>query len=224
MKEVYGTMALDTTKLYTTKDIMALPDGVRAELIDGVIYYMSTPNHTHQALLAELSYAFLHYQKESGKKCETLFAPYAVFISRDEYNYLEPDLLILYPHGEEDDRSQSDGCHGGPDFVLEIVSPSSKTMDYIRKLDKYTAAGVREYWIVDPQTKRVLVYNFEKENFLTQYTFEDTIPVGIYDDFSIDFKSWTSAFDKQADPSRGLPPFCVLQKKTALHPWLHRLL
>lgn len=187
MKEVYGTMALDTTKLYTTKDIMALPDGVRAELIDGVIYYMATPNHTHQALLAELSYAFLHYQKESGKKCETLFAPYAVFISRDEYNYLEPDLLILCPHGEEDDRSQSDGCHGGPDFVLEIVSPSSKTMDYIRKLDKYTAAGVREYWIVDPQTKRVLVYNFEKEN-------------------------------------RGLPSFCVLQKKTALHPWLHRLL
>lgn len=187
-KEVYGTMALDTKKLYTTKDIMELPEGVRAELIDGEIFYMATPNTIHQALLAELSYAFLRYQKESGKKCRTYFAPFAVFIKRDEYNYLEPDLLIICPHGEDDDRHQKDGCHGGPDFVLEIVSPSSRRMDYMKKLEKYEEAGVREYWIVDPQTERVWVYEFEKENLLTQYTFEDTIPVGIYGDFSIDFK------------------------------------
>ncbi|MDO4339143.1 MAG: Uma2 family endonuclease [Eubacteriales bacterium] len=188
MKEVYGSMALDTKKLYTTKDIMDLPDGVRAELIDGEIFYMATPNHTHQALLRELSFVFVSYQKKHKGGCETLFAPYAVFINRDEHNYLEPDLLIICPHGEEDDRHQKDGCHGGPDFVLEIVSPSSKRMDYIKKPEKYEAAGVREYWIVDPQTERVLVYNFEKDSFLTQYTFEDTIPVGIYGDFSIDFK------------------------------------
>lgn len=188
MKEVYGTMALDTTKLYTTKDIMALPDGVRAELIDGVIYYMATPNTIHQALLRELCYAFITYQKQNKGTCLTFFAPYSVFINRDEHNYLEPDLLIICPHGEEDDRCQKDGCHGGPDFVLEIVSPSSKRMDYVKKLGKYEEAGVREYWIVDPQNERVLVYDLENDNLLTWYTFEDTIPVGIYGDFSIDFK------------------------------------
>lgn len=187
-KEVYGSMALNSNQLYTTKDIMDLPEGVRAELIDGEIFYMATPNTIHQALLAELSYVFLRYQKSNHKKCRTYFAPYAVFISRDEYNYLEPDLLIICPHGDEDDRHQKDGCHGGPDFVLEIVSPSSRRLDYLKKLDKYEAAGVREYWIVDPQTERVHVYEFEKENLLNQYTFEDTIPVGIYGDFSIDFK------------------------------------
>ncbi|MDO4307367.1 MAG: Uma2 family endonuclease [Eubacteriales bacterium] len=180
-------MALDTKRLYTTKDIMELPEGVRAELIDGEIFYMATPNTIHQALLRELSYTFVTYQKQNKGRCQTFFAPYAVFINRDEYNYLEPDLLIICPHGEGDDRHQKDGCHGGPDFVLEIVSPSSKRMDYLKKLEKYEAAGVREYWIVDPQTERVLVYDFEKDNLLTQYTFEDTIPVGIYGDFSIDF-------------------------------------
>jgi len=187
-KEVYGTMALDTEKLYTTKDIEALPEGVRAELIDGKIYYMDTPNTIHQALLRELSFAFVAYQKQEKGRCETYFAPYAVFISRDEYNYLEPDLLIICPHGEDDDRLQKDGCHGGPDLVLEIVSPSSGPMDYIKKLAKYEASGVKEYWIVDPEKKHILVYTFEMEDFLTQYTFEDTVPVGIYGDFSIDFK------------------------------------
>lgn len=187
-KEVYGTMALDTKRLYTTKDIEELPEGVRAELIDGEIFYMASPSLIHQTLLAELSYVFLKYQKENGKKCRTYFAPFAVFINRDEYNYLEPDLLIICPRGEEEDRYQKNGCYGGPDFVLEIVSPSSRTMDYINKLSKYSTSGVREYWIVDPGTERVLVYDFQNGIVPTQYTFEDTIPVAIYGDFSIDFK------------------------------------
>jgi hypothetical protein len=64
MKEVYGSMALNTERLYTTKDIMALPEGERAELIDGKIYYMATPTVIHQALLRELAFAFMFYQKK----------------------------------------------------------------------------------------------------------------------------------------------------------------
>ena len=110
-----------------------------------------------------------------------------VFIQKDKYNYLEPDLLVICPKEENEDRLQFNGCHGAPDFVLEIVSPSSRTMDFVRKHEKYAENGVREYWIVDPQTERVLVYHFEKDDFPVQYTFQDTIPVGITDDFSIDF-------------------------------------
>lgn len=187
MKEVHGSMALDTNKLYTIDDIMALPDGERAELIDGQIYYMACPNMIHQGLLRELAFAFMSYQKNAGKPCQTYFAPCAVFIQRDKYNYLEPDLFVICPKDENDDRLQFNGCHGAPDFVLEIVSPSSRMMDFVRKHEKYAETGVREYWIVDPQTERVLVYHFEKDDFPVQYTFLDTIPLGITDDFSIDF-------------------------------------
>ena len=187
MKEVYGSMALDSNKLYTVDDIMALPDGVRAELIDGQIYYMACPNIIHQGLLRELAIAFSLYQRSSGKSCQTYFAPFAVFIQRDKYNYLEPDLLVICPKDENDDRLQFNGCHGAPDLVVEIVSPSSKTMDFIRKTTKYAENGVREYWIVDPATERVLIYSFEKDEFPVTYTFQDTIPVGIVDNFSIDF-------------------------------------
>jgi Uma2 family endonuclease len=188
-KEVYGTMALDHKSLHTTKEIAELPDGVRAELINGQIYYMAAPGCAHQALLRELSFAFISHQKANNGNCRTFFAPCAVFPAQDEYNYIEPDLFILCPKNDKDDRLRADGCHGGPDFVLEIVSPSSKTMDYITKLGIYAAAGVQEYWIVDPETERVVVYDFAKNTFPTQYTFSDTIPVGLYPGFSIDFRT-----------------------------------
>lgn len=191
MKEVYGTMALDNTRLYTTKDIMELPDGVRAELIDGEIFYMACPNRTHQSLIGELYYVLRQYQKEHSGKCKTFIAPFAVFINRDEYNYLVPDLMIFCPHGEEDDRLQNDGIHGAPDFVLEVVSPSSKKMDYYKKAAKYEASHVREYWIVDPDAQRITVHFYEKDAIPVQYTFQDTVPVGIYDGFSIDFRKLT---------------------------------
>ena len=100
---------------------------------------------------------------------------------------LEPDLFVLC------DPSKSDGHHinGAPDFVLEVVSPSSRSRDYLVKLNKYYCAGVREYWIIDPKHQIVSVYLFhgtdEKFDHII-YSFEDSIPVGIFDDLVIDFK------------------------------------
>ena len=81
------------------------------------------------------------------------------------------------------DKSKLDekGCHGGPDWVIEVVSPSSRPMDYLKKLVKYQTAGVREYWIVDPMRNLVTVYRFNTEEYSIQYSFTDEIPVGIYD-------------------------------------------
>ena len=187
MKEVYGSMALDNKKIYTTDDIMALPDDVHAELIEGEIFYMAAPTLPHQGLQMELAFEIRQYIKQSKKKCKVYAAP-AVFIKRDKYNYFEPDLVVICPHNENDDRLQTNGCHGAPDWVIEIVSPSSRTMDYLRKLNKYQETGVREYWIVDAKTESVLVYQFGEHPATHTYTFEDTIPVGIYEDFSINFK------------------------------------
>ena len=77
---------------------------------------------------------------------------------------------------------------GAPDWIIEIVSASSKRMDYLIKLLKYANSGVREYWIVDPQKQRIIVHNFENET-LDEYTFDDTVKAGIYEDLYIDFSS-----------------------------------
>lgn len=76
------------------------------------------------------------------------------------------------------------GCHGAPDWVIEIVSPGSKSLDYLKKLFKYQSAMVKEYWIVDPTSRQVMVYRFEKDT-VEQYNFGEAVPVGIYEGFAI---------------------------------------
>lgn len=165
---------------YTIEDIYALPEGERAELIDGQIYYLATPSRTHQKLLLSLSRKIADYIDSKGGECEVDIAPFAVFLNNDDINYVEPDISVICDSSKLDDK----GCHGAPDWIIEIVSPGSKSMDYYKKLLKYNTAGVREYWIVDPTKELVMVYRFEKET-MDQYSFGEDIPVGIYDDFSI---------------------------------------
>lgn len=164
----------------TIEDIYALPDGERAELIDGKIYYMAPPGWTHQKISRRLHQAIANYIDSREGICEVLAAPFAVFLSNDNTNYVEPDLSVICDPSKLDEK----GCHGAPDWIIEIVSPSSKQRDYMIKLFKYRTAGVREYWIVDPEKQRVMVYGFENDTF-EQYDFGEDIPVGIYEDFSI---------------------------------------
>ena len=80
------------------------------------------------------------------------------------------------------------GCTGAPDWIVEIVSPGNSSHDYVRKLNLYMDAGVREYWIVNPKEQEVLVYFLEQDKFkVKSYTFQDKIKVNIYDDLWIDF-------------------------------------
>ncbi len=167
-------------KTYTIDDIYALPDGERAELIDGQIYYMAPPSWSHQKISRILHQSIANYIDSNDGICEVLAAPFAVFLSEDNVNYVEPDISVICDISKLDDK----GCHGAPDWVIEIVSPSSKAMDYFTKLFKYRTAGVREYWIVDPIKRRVTVYFFEKES-VEDYLFGEDVPVGIYDNFSI---------------------------------------
>ena len=107
-------------------------------------------------------------------------APFAVFLMEDDINYVEPDISIICEPSKIDEK----GCHGAPDLVIEVVSESSRRMDYMIKLFKYRTAGVREYWIVDPKKQQTAVYNFERD-MMDEYPFEKEIPVGIYENFSI---------------------------------------
>ena len=103
-----------------------------------------------------------------------------MFLNEDDVNYVEPDISVICDKNKLDDQ----GCHGAPDWIIEIVSPGSKSMDYMTKLFKYRTAGVREYWIVDPMRGQVTVYGFEKD-IVEQYSFGEEMVVGIYEDFSI---------------------------------------
>lgn len=175
--------ALAKEIIYTIDDIYALPDGKRAELIDGQIYYMSPPNRKHQKLVFELSVIIGNYIKSKNGSCEVYPAPFAVFLNKDDNtNYVEPDISVICDTSKLNDR----GCLGTPDWIIEIVSPSSKYMDYFTKLMKYRNAGVKEYWIIDPTKNRIMVYNFEIES-VEEYSFTDKIKVSIYKDLEIDF-------------------------------------
>lgn len=167
-------------EIYTIDDIYALPDGERAELIDGKIYYMAPPSWRHQQLSGKLYQKIANYIDSKDGKCEVLAAPFSVFLNEDDINYFEPDISVICDLSKLDDN----GCHGAPDWVIEIVSPGSKSRDYMTKLFKYRIAGVREYWIVDAEKQRIMVYGFENDT-VEQYDFGEDVPVGIYEGFSI---------------------------------------
>ena len=168
--------------LYTTDYIENLPEGQRAELIDGHIYDMGTPSRIHQDITIELATTIKNYIKSKKGLCKVYTAPLAVYLNKDNKTYLEPDVFVVCDKSKLIDK----GCWGSPDWVIEIVSPTSKQRDYLIKMIKYSTAGVREYWIVDPLKERVTAYNFEAET-MEEYNFNDIIKVAIYEDLEINF-------------------------------------
>ncbi len=169
-------------ELYSIDDIYNLPDGQRAELIDGELYMMAAPDRIHQRLVMVLSNSIFNYIQDKNGDCEVYPSPFAVFLSGDDRIYLEPDISVICDKNKLTDQ----GCKGAPDWIIEIVSPSSRSMDYNKKLFKYRTAGVREYWIVDPEKNRIMVYDFGHDT-VAEYTFADSLKTGIYEDFEIDF-------------------------------------
>lgn len=178
--EVYGMDVIGKNEIHTIDEIYALPDGQRAELIDGKIYYMAPSNTKHQRLVHFFDREIGNYIQGNNGTCEVFPAPFAVFLNENEKNYVEPDISVICDPNKITDK----GCSGAPDWIIEIVSPGSKAMDYFTKLFKYRTAGVREYWIIDPIKERVTVYFFERES-VEEYSFEEHVPVGIYEGFLI---------------------------------------
>lgn len=174
-------MALAQAKAYTIEDIYALPDGQRAELIDGQMYMMAPSNTIHQKISWKLHQTIGNYIDSMGGNCDVLAAPFAVFLNEDDYNYVEPDISVICDRNKINEK----GCIGAPDWIIEIVSPSTQRTDYGFKLFKYCNAGVREYWIVNPATHVVNVYDFENGEKTMQYSFDEDIPVCIYENLNI---------------------------------------
>lgn len=177
-------MALPKEEIKTIADIEALPEGTRAELIDGRLFLDTAPTVIHQAIVNFLVTEINIYIRSKGGKCRVFPSPFDVQLSADDiYNLVQPDISVIC---DRDKLSNGKRCIGAPDWVIEVVSPSTKAQDYIIKRGKYQAAGVREYWIVDPSKKRVSMCNFETPDY-EDCNFNESAKAGIYPDLVINF-------------------------------------
>ncbi|MDD3361437.1 MAG: Uma2 family endonuclease [Hespellia sp.] len=175
--EAYAYHAKKRQGNYTIEDYYDWPDDRRIELIDGVIYDMAAPSYIHQRIIVEILYQIEKYIREKEGKCEVLVAPFDVQLDKDHKTIVQPDILIVC----DKDRIEDHRLYGAPDFAIEILSPSTKSKDMIIKFDKYKVAGVKEYWIIDPEERTVTVHDFANNLFSENYSFHDQIPVGIYE-------------------------------------------
>ena len=167
------------------EDYMALPEGSRIELIDGRFYNMAAVTFVHQRIALMICNEFENFVNENGGQCIPSIAPTDVQLDCDDKTVVQPDVLIVCDRN----KISKERVVGAPNLVVEVLSPSNWYMDLFIKLKKYKKAGVREYWIVFPNEKRTIVYKFDESDEPTEYTFEDKVPVGIWQDrCEVDFK------------------------------------
>ena len=177
---IYGTEVRNEKAQgrYTLSDYYALPEQRRAELIDGVLYDMASPSTLHQAVSMEIALQLSRHIHNKRGTCMVFTAPFDVQLDQDEYTMVQPDIAVICRR----ELLRKSGCFGAPDLVMEILSPDTSKKDLTVKLHKYIHAGVREYWVISPQTRQVIVYlNGEDSLSFRCYSFHDRIPVGIWD-------------------------------------------
>ena len=161
---------------YTVDDLLALPEGLSVELIDGCLYDMAPPTTVHQYLIGQVFRQIDNILVEQGNKhCMPIIAPAGVQLFRDKRNLLLPDLMVVC----DKSNFRKGVVYGAPDLVMEVLSPSTGGYDRLLKLNKYWEGGVREYWIIDPKHEQVIVYCFDRGVPPATYSFTDMIPIGI---------------------------------------------
>jgi len=188
-----GPSALKLYDTYTYGDYLRWDDDERWELIDGVAYNMTpAPARRHQGILRELAGQLFNYLKD--KPCKLYLAPFDVRLPENDEadeevtTVVQPDIVVICDPKKLDDR----GARGAPDLVIEILAPSTSRKDVKIKFNLYEMHGVREYWIVDPTGGTVMAYRLGPDSRYGRpqvYTDEDSAPVGIFEDLTIDLKA-----------------------------------
>ncbi len=165
---------------YTIEDYYALPEDVRVELIDGHFFYMEAPRPRHQLYIGELFRSISNFIRENKGKCIPFMAPTDVQLDCDDKTMVQPDVFIVCDPKKITEKN----LFGSPDFIAEILSPSTSRKDRYIKSKKYKDCGVREYWMVDPSKKNVVIYTYDldgNDDTISIFGFDQKVPVGIYD-------------------------------------------
>ena len=179
-------------KVYTYYDYLNFPNDEFVEIIDGKIFAMSpAPSRIHQELIMEISAELRNYIKSNKGQCKVYPAPFDVVLinenenENDSKNIVQPDISVICDKNKLNDK----GCFGSPDMIVKIVSKFNPGNDYVKKLYLYEKYKVKEYWIVNPMKKNILVYTLTESGYHQPdlYTFNDKIKVNIVNNLEIDF-------------------------------------
>ena len=176
---------------FTYADYLTWDDDQQWELIDGVAFCMSPgPNRLHQKWLGELHRQIANYLE--AKPCEVYLAPFDVRLSdstdasdEETITVVQPDIIVVCDHDKLDDR----GVKGAPDLVVEIISPSTAKRDITTKYELYQRYGVKEYWLMYPNDRTLLVYRLsDNSKYAAADVFgeSDIVPVPLLGDLTID--------------------------------------
>jgi Uma2 family endonuclease len=177
--------ALKPDEYYTYGDYLAWDTDERYELIEGIPYMMApAPSHQHQRAVREIGRQLANYL--DGKTCEMFSAPLDVRLNADEKDdtVVQPDILVVCDESKIDKR----GVKGAPDFVIEVLSQTTRNYDSTLKLGLYMKAGVKECWLVDAENFIVRVHANQGGGRDEQTTFgwDGEVPVGIFPGFAVD--------------------------------------
>lgn len=192
LSSVTNAIDLSSYENKSIDDYLALPNDVRVELIDGVFYDMAAPSYLHNQIAIQIWKALDDYIYKNNGKCSASIAPTDVQLDKDDKTMVQPDVLVTC------DRNKITYARvvGAPDLIIEVLSESNWYHDVYRKKSKYESSGVREYWIVMPKQSKIIVYFFKKSSKPIEYTFNDIIPVNIWDGkCTIDFKVISERLD-----------------------------
>lgn len=162
---------------YTLDDYYALPEDMRVELIEGYFFAMLAPGALHQLAVGEIYRQIANFIVENGGKCQHFVSPTDVQLNKDNKTMVEPDVFIMCKEDVILDRC----IYGAPDFVLEVLSKSTEKKDKTKKVSLYKNAGVREYWILDLDRRLLMIYLFEKGDYIVITGLDEPQPIRIYE-------------------------------------------
>jgi Uma2 family endonuclease len=187
-------LTLDLNKRYTYADYLTWMDDVRRELIEGFIKLLPAPRSIHAKVSYNITGNLWAILKRNQGKCNVFYAPFDVRLSKNGetandkiYTVVQPDICVICDPSKIDKR----GCCGAPDMIIEINSPSTGRRDLHDKFLLYEESGVKEYWIVYPESEAITVFllqNDGKYDAGTVYEFEGQVPIHIFDGSTIDLK------------------------------------
>ncbi|WWU64687.1 Uma2 family endonuclease [Clostridium baratii] len=180
---------------YNYNDYLTYKENDRIEIIGGKIYNMApAPSRIHQQLISDISYELQHYIKHNNGSCKVYVAPFDVILINDgeeannSKNIVQPDISVICDKSKLTDK----GCTGSPDMIVEVVSPYNPSNDFVRKLNLYQEYNVKEYWIINPMDRSILVYLLSDNGYNAplHYTFSNKIKVNIFGSLEIDFSTF----------------------------------
>ena len=142
----------------------------RYELIDGEIYFLASPFYPHQKAVKEILTEFVIWFRD--KKCEPLAAPFDVTLFKSEKNIcvVQPDILVICDRDKIDKKGRYTGV---PSLVVEVLSESTSSKDNVIKLNLYMSTGVKEYWIVNTESKEIYIYVFNGKGIKHLFSFNE---------------------------------------------------